>query len=143
MPIDGKTDDDIRRILSTIRTIAMVGASQTVGRPSNGVLAFLIDRGFRVFPINPGLAGKDIHGAPVFASLADVPGPVDMVDVFRNSQAAGDVIDEVIALPFKPKVIWLQLGVVNLEAAARGEAAGIEVVMDRCPAIEIPRLGLK
>ncbi|HUG60492.1 MAG TPA: CoA-binding protein [Methylomirabilota bacterium] len=142
MAVDGKTDDDIRRILSTVRTIAMVGASQKPERASNGVLGFLIRRGYRVHPVNPGIAGKSLHGATVIGSLRDLPEPVDMVDVFRNSVAAGGAIDEVIALPWRPKVIWLQLGVVNEEGARRAEAAGIEVVMDRCPKIEIPRLGL-
>ncbi|WP_181702899.1 CoA-binding protein [Chthonobacter albigriseus] len=142
MKIDGKTDADIRDILSSTKTIALVGASQNPDRASHGVLGFLLRRGYRVFPINPGLAGKTIHGATVYASLADLPEPVDMVDVFRNSEAAGAVIDEALALDPKPKTVWLQLGVINAEGARRGEAAGVSVVMDRCPAIEIPRLGL-
>ncbi len=142
MAIDGKTDDDIRRILTQTKSIALVGASNNPDRPSNRVLAFLVNRGYRVFTINPGLAGKEIHGAPVFATLADLPAPVDMVDVFRNSDAAGETIDEVLRMETPPKVVWLQLGVVNEPAAARAEAVGIAVVMDRCPAIEGPRLGL-
>lgn len=142
MVIDGKSDDDIRRILTETRTIALVGASNNPDRPSNRVLAFLVRRGYRVFAINPGLAGKEIHGAPVYASLAELPEPVDMVDVFRNSEAAGETIDEAMALATTPKAIWLQLGVVNAAGAARAEEKGISVVMDRCPAIEIPRLGL-
>lgn len=142
MSVDGKTDGEIREILSSTRTIAMVGASQNPDRASYGVLGFLLRRGYRVFPINPGLAGKTIHGATVYASLADVPEAVDMVDVFRNSDAAGGVIDEALAMSPKPKAVWLQLGVVNTDGAARGEAAGVSVVMDRCPAIEIPRLGM-
>jgi predicted CoA-binding protein len=142
MPIDGKTDDDIRRILGDTKTIAMVGASNNPDRASNHVLAFLLRRGYRVFPINPGLAGKSIHGATVYASLADIPEPADMVDVFRNSEAAGAVIDEALAMTPPPRFVWLQLGVVNEDGAARAEAKGVEVVMDRCPAIEIPRLAL-
>jgi predicted CoA-binding protein len=142
MHVDGKTDDDIRRILGATRTIAMVGASNNPDRASNHVLAFLLRKGYRVFPINPGLAGKTIHGATVYAGLGDIPEPADMVDVFRNSEAAGAVIDEALAMDPPPKAVWLQLGVVNPEGAARGAAAGIDVVMDRCPAIEIPRLGL-
>lgn len=142
MHIDGKTDDEIRDILTTTRTIALVGASEKADRPSNRVLAFLLKRGYRVFPINPGLAGKEIHGAKVYGALADVPEPIDMVDVFRNSDAAGAVIDEALQLPARPKAIWLQLGVVSMDGAARGEGAGVKVVMDRCPAIEVPRLAL-
>lgn len=142
MSTDGKTDDQIRHILGTVKTIALVGASNNPERASYRVLGFLLGRGYTVHPVNPGLAGKTIHGAPVVASLMDLPGPVDMVDVFRNSEAAGAVIDEALSLEPKPKVVWLQLGVVNAEGAARGEAAGVSVVMDRCPAIEVPRLGL-
>ncbi|WP_181707162.1 CoA-binding protein [Chthonobacter rhizosphaerae] len=142
MGIDGKTDDEIRSILTDTKTIALVGASNNPARASYGVLGFLLRRGYRVHPINPGLAGKTIHGATVYASLKDLPEPVDMVDVFRNSDAAGAVIDEALALEPKPKVVWLQLGVVNEDGARRGEAAGVTVVMDRCPAIEAPRLGL-
>ncbi len=142
MTLDAKTDDDIRRILTATRSIAMVGASPKPHRPSNGVLGFLLRRGYEVTPVNPGHAGREIRGARVAASLKDLAGPVDMVDVFRNSAAAADLIDEVLALPWKPKAIWLQLGVIAEEAARRAEAAGIEVVMDRCPAIEIPRLGM-
>lgn len=142
MAIDGKSDDDIRRILTTTRTIALVGASQNPERPSNRVLGFLRRRGYGVTAVNPGLAGGTIHGAPVVARLSDLAEPVDMVDVFRNSDAAGETIDEVLALPWRPRTIWLQLGVVNAAAAVRAEAAGIAVVMDRCPAIETPRLGL-
>ncbi|WP_075215569.1 CoA-binding protein [Mongoliimonas terrestris] len=142
MTSDGKTDDEIRTILRETKTIALVGASNNPDRASYRVLGFLLGRGYTVHPVNPGLAGKTIHGATVVASLKDLPGPVDMVDVFRNSDAAGAVIDEALALEAKPKVVWLQLGVVNAEGAARGEAAAVSVVMDRCPAIEVPRLGM-
>ncbi|BBE71496.1 CoA-binding protein [Oharaeibacter diazotrophicus] len=142
MAIDGKSDDDIRAILGATRTIALVGASANADRPSNRVLAFLLSRGFTVHPVNPGLAGKTIHGATVYGSLADVPGPIDLVDIFRASDAAGGVVDEALALPARPKAVWMQLGVVDTAAAARAEAEGVKVVMDRCPAIEIPRLGL-
>lgn len=140
--VDGKSDDDIRRLVAGIRSIALVGASPKPHRPSNGVLAYLARRGFELHPVNPGIAGRELHGARVAASLAELEGPVDMVDVFRNSAAAAETIDEVLALPWRPKVVWLQLGVIAPEAARRAEAAGIAVVMDRCPAIEFPRLGI-
>jgi uncharacterized protein len=142
MASDGKSDDDIRRILADTRSIAVVGASPNPDRPSHGVMAFLLERGYAVTPVNPGQAGGSILGAPAVGSLADLPGPVDMIDVFRNAAGAGATVDEVLALPWVPKVIWMQLGVVNPQAAAKAEAAGIEVVMDRCPKIEVARLGL-
>ena len=119
--------------------IALVGASDKTSRPSHGVMRFLLDHGFDVVPVNPGLAGGSIHGQPVVASLAEV-GPLDMVDVFRRSAEAGAVIDEAVALG--AKAVWLQLGVVDEAAAARARAVGTMVVQDRCPAIEWPRLGL-
>ena len=137
---DSYSDDYIRSILATVKTIAMVGASANTARPSYFVLKYLSERGFTILPINPGLAGETILGLPVYASLADVPQPIDMVDVFRRSDAAGAVVDAALAIP--PKVIWMQLGVRDDAAAARAEAAGLKVVMNRCPAIEIPRLGL-
>lgn len=142
MAIDGKTDADIIRILGGTRTIALVGASSNPARASYGVLAYLIERGYEVYPVNPGLAGQELQGRMVYASLAEVPVTVDMVDVFRNSEAAGETIDEALSLPTQPRTVWLQLGVVNAEAARRAEARGVAVVMDRCPAIEGPRLGV-
>ena len=130
----------IRDILATTRTIAIVGASANPARPAFFVLKYLQQRGFRVIAVNPGLAGGTIEGAPVFARLADSPEPVDMVDIFRNSEAAGGIVDEALALAPLPKVIWMQLTVRNDEAAARAAAKGLRVVMDRCPKIEFGRL---
>ena len=132
-------DDQIRNILTTVKTIAVVGWSPNPARPSHSVAAFLARRGYRVIPVNPGQAGQLALGETVRASLTDA-GPVDMVDIFRRSEEAGAVVDEAIALG--AKVVWTQLGVVDTAAAARAAAAGLHVVMDRCPAIEIPRLGL-
>lgn len=140
MSHDAYADDHIRAVLASVKTIAVVGASAKPDRPSFHVTEFLIDSGFEVYPVNPGLAGKTIAGRPVFAHLADVPVPVDMVDVFRNSDAAGAVVDEAIAAG--AKVVWMQLGVRDDVAAARAEAAGLTVIMNRCPAIEMPRLGM-
>ncbi|HMN72868.1 MAG TPA: CoA-binding protein [Rhodoblastus sp.] len=137
---DAYSDAYIRSILRTTKTIAMVGASANEARTSYIVLKYLIGRGYRVFPINPGLAGKDILGQKVYGALADLPEPVDMVDVFRNSEAAGKVVDEILALPWLPRTIWMQLSVRNDEAAARAEARGVQVVMNRCPKIEWGRL---
>jgi predicted CoA-binding protein len=137
---DSYTDDYINGVLRAVRTIAMVGASANESRPSFFVLRYLLAKGYRVFPINPGLAGKTIAGQPVFARLADVPEPIDMVDIFRNSEAAGAVVDEALALAPTPKVIWMQLTVRNDAAAERAEAAGLRVVMNRCPKIEYGRL---
>ena len=133
-------DEMIRETLLGVKTIAMVGASANVVRPSYFVLKYLISRGFRLIAINPGLAGGAILGAPVFARLADVREPIDMVDIFRNSEAAGAVVDEALALSPLPKVIWMQLTVRNDAAAARAEAAGLRVIMNRCPKIEYGRL---
>ena len=105
-------------------------------------MRFLLARGYRVIPVNPGLAGQEIHGQLVFENLAAIPQPIDLVDVFRNSRAVPALIDEILALQVLPKYVWMQLGVYDLAAAKRAEAAGIEVVMNRCPAIEIPRLRL-
>ncbi len=132
-------NEDIADLLTTVRTIAVVGASDNPERASYGVMRFLIEHGYTVIPINPGLFGQSIHGAEVKASLADA-GAVDMVDIFRNSEAAGAVVDEAIAAG--AKAVWMQLGVVNEAAASRAEAAGLKVVMDHCPKIEIARLRL-
>ncbi|MEY4985072.1 MAG: hypothetical protein RIR62_3338 [Pseudomonadota bacterium] len=135
------TDDDIRTILTETRTIAVVGWSPKPDRPSHGVAAYLKRRGYRVIPVNPGQAGQTALGETIRASLSDIDGPVDMVDIFRRSSEVGPVVDEALAVP-GIRTIWMQLGVVDEEAAARARAAGLRVVMDRCPAIEIPRLGL-
>jgi predicted CoA-binding protein len=140
MSIDGLDDDTITRILTETRRIAVVGASNKPYRPSYGVLRFLVGQGYEVTPVNPGIAGQAIHGRTVVAGLADAA-PLDMVDVFRASARVAPVVDEAIRL--KAKVIWMQLGVMDEAAADRAREAGLTVVMDRCPAIEIPRLGLR
>jgi uncharacterized protein len=140
MDHDSYSDAYITGILRSVRAIAMVGASAGESRPSFFVLKYLVAKGYRVFPINPGLAGKEIAGQAVFARLADVPEPIDMVDIFRNSEAAAGIVDEALALVPLPKVIWMQLTVRNDEAAAKAEAAGLEVVMNRCPKIEYGRM---
>jgi hypothetical protein len=136
------TDDYIAGILGDAKTIAMVGASATTNRPSYFAMKYLLGKGYRVLPVNPGLAGQEILGQRVLASLADAPGPVDMVDIFRSSAAALEVVREAVQLKDKLaiKVIWMQLGVVNATAAAEAEAAGLKVVMNRCPKIEYGRL---
>ncbi|MCV3240357.1 CoA-binding protein [Mesorhizobium sp. ZC-5] len=130
----------ISGILNSVKTIAIVGASANDVRPSFFVTKYLIDKGFTVFPINPGQAGKDLLGRPVYARLADVPEPIDMVDIFRASSAVLPIVDEALALRPLPKVIWMQLTVRHDEAAAKAEAAGVKVVMNRCPKIEYGRL---
>jgi uncharacterized protein len=130
----------IRRILATVKRIAVVGASANAARPSFFVVKYMTEKGYDVLPINPGLAGQSIAGLPVYASLAAAPGPIDMVDVFRNAEAAMGVVDDALALSPLPKVIWMQLGVRNDSAAAKAEAAGVQVVMDCCPKIEYGRL---
>jgi predicted CoA-binding protein len=137
---DSYPDDYILGILRSIKSIAMVGASANEVRPSYFVLKYLHQRGYFMLPINPGLAGKTILGLPVHGRLADLPGPVDMIDIFRNSEAAGTIVDEVLSMPWQPRVIWMQLTVRNDAAAARAEEKGIRVVMNRCPKIEFGRL---
>jgi predicted CoA-binding protein len=134
------SDQDIAHLLSRVRYIALVGASDRPGRASNGVMRFLQNHGYRVFPVNPQLAGQQLQGETVYATLADIEEPIDMVDIFRRPIAAGEAVDEAIAIGAKS--VWLQLGVINEEAAKRAEAAGLDVVMDRCPAIDIPRLNV-
>lgn len=136
-------EDTIRKILTAARTIAVVGWSPKPDRPSHGVAAFLARQGYRVIPVNPGQAGQEVLGTTIRASLAEVAakdGPVDMVDVFRRSEEAGAVVDEAIAIG--AKAVWLQLGVMDDAAMARARGAGLLAVQNRCPAIEIPRLGL-
>ena len=133
-------DADIAELLSTTRTIALVGISDRPTRPSYGVMRALQTHGYRVFPVNPQITGEHVHGEYVWRELAQIGEPIDMVDIFRNSEAAGEAVDEAIAAG--AKAVWMQLGVINEAAAARAEAAGLKVVMDRCPAIEIPRLGI-
>lgn len=134
-------DDEIVSILVSVHTIAVVGASPNPARASHGVSRFLVGRGYEVWPVHPGLAGKTIVGRPVVASLAEIPVAIDMVDVFRRAEALPALADEVLALDPLPKVFWAQLGIRNDAVAARLAAAGIRVVMNRCPAIEYGRLG--
>lgn len=136
MPIN--SDEQIRELLSSTKTIALVGASANPQRASHAVMHYMLDRGYRVIPVNPN--ETEILGQKVYASLKDIPEPVDMVDIFRNSEAAGAVCDDAIAIGARS--VWLQLRVINEEGARRAEAAGLKVVMDRCPAIDMPRLGL-
>jgi predicted CoA-binding protein len=136
------TDDLIREVLSLVRTVAVVGFSANPLRPSHGVARFLASRGYRVIPVNPGLAGQTFLGQEVAASLAEIREPVDMVDVFRRSEEVAGVTDQALALSALPFAIWTQLGVRDDAAARRAETAGVRVVQDRCPAIEIPRLGI-
>ncbi|MFD1331002.1 CoA-binding protein [Methylopila musalis] len=133
-------DDLIRRVLTEARTIAVVGASPNPARPSFYVARFLAERGYDVIPINPGQAGGEIDGRTVYARLADVPRPIDLVDVFRASEHLASVVDEVLALDPRPRALWTQLDVRDDAATARAEAAGLDVVVDRCPKMQIPRL---
>ncbi|ALC10433.1 CoA-binding protein [Sphingopyxis sp. 113P3] len=133
-------EGEIRELLGQPRRIAVIGASPNPARPSNGVLGFLVRQGHDVIAVNPGHAGKRIHGAPVVASLADVQPPAEIVDIFRNSAEAGRAVDD--AIVHGAKAVWLQIGVIDEAAAKRAADAGLTVVMDRCPKVEIPRLGL-
>ncbi|WP_448511833.1 CoA-binding protein [Photorhabdus laumondii] len=135
------SDQKIADILKRVKTIALVGASEKTARPSYKVMAYLLEQGYQVIPVSPKLAGQTLLGQRVYAQLADIPQSVDMVDVFRNANAAYDIAREVINS--KAKVLWLQLGVINEQAKILAEEAGLDVVMDRCPKIEIPRLGLE
>jgi predicted CoA-binding protein len=138
MDHDRYTDAYLRGVLASVRVIAMVGASPHWNRPSYFAMKYLQDKGYRVIPVNPRAKGQTILGEKVYGALAEIPDKVDMVDVFRNSDAAGSLVDEAIALG--AKVVWMQLGVRNDAAAARAEAAGVTVVMNRCPKIEYSRL---
>ena len=134
------TDAEIRDLLESARTIAMVGASDRPDRPSYRVMATLQGHGYRVIPVNPQITGEHVHGEFVFRDLHQLGDPIDIVDIFRRSEVAGEAVDEAIAIG--AKAVWMQQGVINEAAAARAEAAGLKVVMDRCPAIDIPRLGI-
>ena len=133
-------DEDIADLLRSTRNIAMIGASDRPDRPSYGVMRFLQSQGYRVFPVNPQITGEHIHGEYVWRELSQIGEPIDLVDIFRRSSEVGPIVDQAIAIG--AKAIWMQLGVSDEEAAARAEAAGLKVVMDHCPKIEIMRLGL-
>jgi uncharacterized protein len=133
-------DEDIKALLEEVRTVALVGISDRPERPSNFVMKALQDHGYRVIPVNPQITGEHVHGEYVFRDLSQVGVPIDMVDIFRRSADAGVAVDEAIAAGAKS--VWMQVGVVDQAAAARAEAAGLKVVMDRCPKVELPRLGV-
>jgi len=135
-----RSDEEISGLLTNARTIAMVGASDRPDRASYGVMKFLQSHGYKVFPVNPTITGERVHGEYVWRELSQIGEPIDIVDIFRNSEAAGEAVDQAIAVG--AKAVWMQLGVINPEAAERAEAAGLKVVMDHCPKIEIARLGL-
>jgi len=137
---DVYADDYVRGILNTVKTIAMVGASEKQNRPSYFAFKYLLERGYHMIPVNPGQAGKTLLGQKIYARLADIPEPVDMVDVFRSSQYALPIVQEALLLNPRPRVLWMQLGVRSDEAAALAEANGLKVVMNRCPKIEYGRL---
>ncbi|MFK0383219.1 MULTISPECIES: CoA-binding protein [Rhizobium/Agrobacterium group] len=143
MQHDHYNPDYLRTILTKVETIALLGASPNPARPSHGVMRFLLAKGYHVIPVNPGQAGKEILGQKVYARLSDIPEPVDMIDVFRAPEYLSDVVEEAILLPERPAVLWGQLSVRDDDAAAKAESYGIDVVMDRCPAIEYPRLNIK
>jgi len=140
MDHDSYDDGYIRGILNTVKTIAMVGVSANSSRPSYFAFKYLLERGYRMIPVNPGLAGEELLGRKVYGKLADIPEPVDMVDIFRSSRHAVGIVEEALALKPRPQVIWMQLGVRNDEAARLAEANGLKVVMNRCPKIEYGRL---
>ena len=133
-------DEDIAELLRSTRTIALIGASDRPDRPSYRVMRYLQSRGYRVIPVNPQITGEHVHGEYVWRELAQIGEPIDIVDIFRRPEAAGEAVDQAIFAG--AKAVWLQIGVVNEEAAARAEVAGLKVVMDRCPKIDIMRLGL-
>ena len=137
---DAYDDSYIRGILNTVKTIAMVGASAKDNRPSYFAFKYLAERGYNMIPINPGLGGKELLGRRIYERLADVPEPIDMIDIFRAAKYAVPVVQEALALSPRPRVIWMQLSVRNDEAAARAEAKGLMVIMNRCPKIEYGRL---
>src|SRR3974390_679039 len=137
---DSYDDTYIRGILNTVKTIAMVGVSANVSRPSYFAFKYLLERGYRMIPVNPGLAGKDLLGQKAYAGLLDIPEPVDMVDIFRASQYALAIVEEALKMQPRPRVVWMQLGVRNDDAARLAEANGLKVVMNRCPKIEYGRL---
>ena len=140
MSHDAYPDAYIQGILNTVKTIAMVGLSPKDNRPSYFAFKYLLERGYHMIPVNPGQAGKEILGQKVYAKLADIPEPIDMVDIFRASQYAPGIVKEALALNPRPQVIWMQLSVRNDEAARLAEEAGLKVVMNRCPKIEYGRL---
>jgi predicted CoA-binding protein len=137
---DAYPDSYIRGILNTVKTIAMVGASEKENRPSYFAFKYLLERGYHMIPVNPGHAGETMLGQKIYARLSDIPEPIDMVDVFRASQYALPIVQEALALTPRPQLIWMQLGIRNDEAAALAEANGMKVVMNRCPKIEYGRL---
>ena len=140
MDHDSYSDAIIRGILNTVKTIAMVGVSPKTNRPSYFAFKYLLERGYRMIPVNPGQAGGELLGQKVYARLADIPEPVDMIDIFRASEHATGIVREALAMNPRPRVIWMQLGVRNDEAAKLAEDAGLKVVMNRCPKIEYGRL---
>jgi hypothetical protein len=137
---DSYSDQYVRGILSEVKTVAIVGASDNRARPSNIVVRYLVSKGYRVFPVNPSHAGGEIEGLKVYARLSDIPEAIDMVDIFRRQDALAAVVDEALALDPKPKAIWMQLTLRDDAAAAKAEAAGVRVVMNRCAKIEYGRL---
>ena len=142
MSADGRSDQELRDILTGDPTIAVLGASPRRDRASRAVLGYLIQHGYNAVPVNPVYAGETIFGKTVYASLADVPGAIDVVDIFRRTEKLGEAVDEALALPRKPQVVWMQLGLRDDAAAQKAKAAGLTVVMDRCIKIEHNRLGL-